>query len=189
MASCIIIAGVDEVGRGPLAGPVISAAVILDPKKEIKGLKDSKLLSKKQRDYLFSIIQESCLAWSLGRAEIEEIDNINILQASLLSMQRAIMSLAIKPDHVLVDGLCLPKTPYKAEGIINGDKIVPSISAASIIAKVIRDKEMDEYDKIYPDYGFASHKGYGTKQHLESLQKYGITPIHRKSFMPIKGML
>jgi len=180
-----LIAGVDEVGRGPLAGPVMACAVILHPCCPILGLADSKALSEKKREYLFAIIQENCLAWAIGRAEVEEIDQINILQATLLAMQRAIAALSIKPDHIQIDGNICPKTNYSMEAIIGGDGIIPAISAASILAKVIRDREMVEYDKIYPEYGFAEHKGYGTKQHLLAIKQFGITAIHRKSFAPV----
>jgi ribonuclease HII len=178
----MLIAGVDEVGRGPLAGPVVAAAVILDPDNPIAGLADSKKLSAKCREELFPIIQQQSLAWAVGRAEIHEIDNLNIFQASLLAMQRAILKLPIKPDQVVVDGKHCPDIPYPAEGIINGDQTVPVISAASILAKVIRDLEMIIYDAYYPEYGFAEHKGYGTKQHFAAIKKYNITSLHRRSF-------
>lgn len=183
------VAGVDEVGRGPWAGPVVAAAVILDPEKIIEGVTDSKLLSAKKREALFPIIQKNCLAWAVGRAEVEEIDRINILQATFLAMQRAVDALELKPELVLVDGKLCPKLPVCTQGIIQGDLLIPAISAASIIAKVIRDREMIELDAIYPEYGFAKHKGYGTKQHLAALQRFGITPIHRKSFAPISALL
>lgn len=186
------IAGVDEVGRGPLAGPVVAAAVVLDPNKNISGLADSKVLTAKKREILAAQIQQNCLAWAVGRAEVEEIDKINILQASLLAMQRALENLSLRPAHILVDGQYCPKisftvTSFKA--IIDGDSLVPAISAASIIAKVIRDKEMVDLDMLYPDYGFAQHKGYGTKQHMLALQRYGVTPIHRRSFSPVAACL
>jgi ribonuclease HII len=185
----MLIAGVDEVGRGPLAGPVVAAAVILNPNQPIMQIKDSKSLSEKDREQLFYIIQKACLAWSIGRAEVHEIDTMNILQASLLAMERAVQRLKIKPDQVLVDGKHCPNISYSVEAIINGDQTVPVISAASIIAKVIRDREMIIYDAYYPEYGFAAHKGYGTKQHLNAIAKYNITPIHRRSFRPIKDLL
>jgi ribonuclease HII len=186
----LLIAGVDEVGRGPLAGPVLAAAVIFDPKRPIiTGLADSKLLSAKQREALFPIIQASCLAWSVGRAEVAEIDELNILQASLLAMSRAVLALAVKPDKILVDGKFIPKVPYAAEAIIGGDRLIAVISAASILAKVIRDREMVEYDKLYPQYGFAAHKGYGTQQHLAALEKHGVCPLHRRSFAPVKKIM
>jgi len=183
------IAGVDEVGRGPLAGPVVAAAVILDPDKPIQGLADSKALSEKKRLFLDEQIKKSALAWAIGRAEVEEIDQINILQASLLAMRRAVLSLRPQPEHALIDGNRCPDLPCTSEAIIKGDQTVEAISAASIIAKVARDLEMVEMDAIYPDYGFLSHKGYPTKVHIESLQKLGVTPIHRKSFGPVKKIL
>ncbi|MDR1057273.1 MAG: ribonuclease HII [Coxiellaceae bacterium] len=181
-----IVAGVDEVGRGPLAGPVMAAAVILDPKHSIVGLTDSKLLTSRKREVLSETIKKNCIAWALGSASPEEIDLLNILQASLLAMQRAIDALNIKPHHVQVDGQFLPKVNCIAEGIIKGDILVPSISAASILAKVARDEVMVTYDIVYPKYGFARHKGYATFQHLLALQQLGITPIHRRSFAPVK---
>lgn len=185
----ILIAGVDEVGRGPLAGPVLAAAVILRPQNKIIGLADSKILTAKKREQLFPIIQQNCLAWSIGRAEVAEIDQINIFQATLLAMQRAIDSLNLNPQQILVDGTHCPKCKFNCpiEAIIDGDAIIPVISAASILAKVIRDREMLEYDAIYPEYGFASHKGYGTKLHLTAINKYGPCPIHRRSFAPLKN--
>lgn len=178
----MLIAGIDEVGRGPLAGPVVAAAVILDPNKPIDGLADSKKLSPKRREELFTIIQKQSLAWAIGRAEVHEIDKLNIFHASLLAMRRAALKLPVKPDKVVVDGKHCPDIPYPAEAIINGDQTVPVISAASILAKVIRDLEMQVYDAYYPEYGFAAHKGYGTKQHFAAIKKYNITPLHRRSF-------
>lgn len=186
MTETELIAGVDEVGRGPLAGPVVAAAVILNPEIHIEGLADSKKLSEKRREELFPIIKKSVLAWGVGRAEVNEIDEINILQASLLAMQRAVIKLPIKPALVLIDGNRYPNLPYTMKAIINGDQTEPAISAASIIAKVIRDREMIIYDHYYPEYGFAKHKGYGTKQHLEAIKIHGIIPLHRTSFAPIK---
>lgn len=183
-----LIAGVDEVGRGPLAGPVMAAAVILNPQKPIVGLADSKKLTSKRRETLFELIKKNSLAWALGEASVEEIDSINILQASLLAMKRAIDTLSIKPKHIQVDGGFLPKVEYSIESVIDGDNLIPAISAASIIAKVIRDRKMVTYDKTYPEYGFAQHKGYGTRKHLQALQEYGITPIHRHSFAPVRKM-
>ncbi|MEE4246945.1 MAG: ribonuclease HII [Kangiellaceae bacterium] len=185
----ILVAGVDEVGRGPLAGAVLAAAVILDPAQEIRGLTDSKKLSEKKRELLFSEIQAKALAWSIGRAEVAEIDKLNILQASLLAMQRAVSSLTIKPELVLVDGNKLPKLDVAAKAIVQGDLTEPAISAASIIAKVTRDREMIDYDKLYPEYGFAKHKGYPTKQHRAALKEHGLTPIHRKSYAPVQKLL
>lgn len=183
------IAGVDEAGRGPLAGPVIAAAVILNPDYPIKGLMDSKQLTEKARDNLFAIIQECSLAWSIGRAEVEEIDHLNILQASLLAMQRAVNSLPMVPHLALVDGNQMPKLSCPAQTIIRGDESEPAISAASILAKVTRDREMLILDKQFPEYGFAKHKGYATKAHFDLLEKYGPCPIHRRSFEPVFRLL
>lgn len=180
------IAGVDEVGRGPLAGPVVAAAVILDPARPIAGLADSKVLSEQKREELVILIRERAIAWAVGRAEIEEIDQINILQASLLAMRRAVLALSPQPEFALIDGNRCPALPCPAEAIIKGDATVAAISAASILAKVSRDQEMVELDQQYPGYGFASHKGYPTKAHLAALSALGITPIHRRSFGPVK---
>ena len=180
------VAGVDEVGRGPLAGPVMAAAVILDPARPIDGLADSKLLSEQKREQLHILIQERAIAWAVGRAEIEEIDQINILQASLLAMRRAVLALRPQPEFALIDGNRCPVLPCPAEAIIKGDMTVAAISAASILAKVTRDREMVELDQLYPGYGFASHKGYPTQAHLTALARLGITPIHRRSFAPVK---
>lgn len=185
----MFIAGVDEVGRGPLAGAVVAAAVILDPKKPIEGLADSKILSEKKRNELNLEIREKALCWSLGRAEVEEIDDINILQASLLAMKRAVEGLSIRPDHVKIDGNKRIDMDISMETIIKGDSKVAAISAASIIAKVSRDKEMTELDLLHPEYGFASHKGYPTKQHREALIKHGVLSHHRKSFKPVRDAL
>lgn len=184
-----LIAGVDEVGRGPLAGPVVAAAVILDPAYPIDGLADSKQLSETRREELEVIIRERAIAWAIGRAEIEEIDSINILQASLLAMRRAVLALHPQPEQALIDGNRCPELPCPAEAIIRGDTSVAAISAASIIAKVARDREMVEYEQQYPGYGFARHKGYPTKAHLTALDRLGITPIHRRSFGPVKKYL
>lgn len=189
MTEKILIAGVDEVGRGCLAGAVMAAAVILDEKQVINGLADSKTLTAKKRELLATEIQQKALAYAFGRAEVEEIDEINILQASLLAMQRAIESLAIKPNQVLVDGKYCPKVGYNTEAIIQGDKKVAAISAASIIAKVARDQEMCKLDKLYPNYGFAAHKGYPTSFHRQALQDLGITAIHRRSFAPVRKLI
>ncbi len=185
----MFVAGVDEVGRGPLAGAVVAAAVILDPKKYIEGLADSKKLSEKKRNQLNLEIREKALCWSLGRAEVEEIDDINILQASLLAMKRAVEGLSIRPDHVKIDGNKGIDMDISMETIIKGDSKVAAISAASIIAKVARDKEMTELDILHPEYGFASHKGYPTKQHREALIKHGALCHHRKSFKPVREAL
>lgn len=180
-----IIAGVDEVGRGPLCGPVIAAAVILDSNKPISGLDDSKKLSEKKRVMLFDEIQKRSSAWCIGRAEVEEIDRLNILHASMLAMQRAVLGLFIMPELVLVDGNRCPELPYPSEAIIKGDSKVEAIAAASIIAKVTRDREMEELDQQYPGYGLAGHKGYPTKAHLEALRRKGPTVIYRRSFKPV----
>lgn len=181
----MLLCGVDEVGRGPLAGPVVAAAVILKEGDRIAGVADSKKLSAKKREQLFTIIQQSCVEWAVGRAEVCEIDSINILQATLLAMQRAIDKLVTKPELVLVDGIHSPRCRFPVETVIQGDQSIQAISAASILAKVIRDREMVEYGKEYPEYGFANHKGYGTAQHIEAIKKYGIVAIHRRSFAPI----
>lgn len=184
-----LIAGVDEVGRGPLAGPVVAAAVILDPSQPIEGLADSKKLTKKRREKLYEEIISKALAWSISRAEVEEIDEINILQASLLAMSRAVEGLPITAEHALIDGNKLPQLNCSAEAIVKGDSKVPAISAASIIAKVARDREMEDMDLQYPGYGFAKHSGYPTKAHMEALQTLGVTPIHRRSFAPVRRQL
>ena len=179
------VAGVDEAGRGPLAGPVIAAAVILDAKKPIVGLADSKQLTAKKREYLANKIQECAKAWSIGRAEVEEIDRINILQASLLAMQRAVLALTLLPSLVLIDGKHCPKLHCPSQAIIKGDQKIAEISAASILAKVSRDAEMHALDAQYPGYGFAKHKGYGTAYHLQALKSLGPSAIHRCSFAPV----
>jgi len=184
-----IIAGVDEVGRGPLAGPVVTAAVILDPDNPIIGLNDSKKLSEKKRELLAIEIREKALAWCIGRSEIEEIDQINILQATMVAMQRAVAGLSIKPTRVLVDGNRTPDFSIPAEAIIKGDGKIAEISAASIIAKVYRDHEMCEMDDHYPGYGFSRHKGYPTRHHLAAIETLGVCEIHRKSFAPVQRQL
>lgn len=181
-----LVAGVDEVGRGPLAGPVVAAAVILDPARPIEGLADSKKLSAKRRETLAEQIRQQALAWALGRAEVEEIDRLNILQASLLAMQRAMAALRPQAEFALIDGNRCPELTCPAEAVIKGDERVAVISAASVIAKVARDHEMVELDKLYPGYGLAKHKGYPTKAHIESLQRLGVTRIHRRSFGPVR---
>ena len=182
----LLICGVDEVGRGPLAGPVVAAAVILDPARPIDGLADSKKLTEARRERLADEIRANALAWSLGRAEVEEIDAINILQASLLAMQRAVAALALSPGEALVDGNRLPSLACPARAIVGGDASEPCISAASIIAKVARDREMVALDARYPGYGLARHKGYPTKAHLSALAELGVTEIHRRSFAPVR---
>ncbi len=184
-----LVAGIDEVGRGPLVGAVVAAAVILNPHKWIDGLADSKKLSEKKRNELNLEIREKALCWSLGRAEPEEIDEINILQASLLAMKRAVEGLSVTPDHLKIDGNKEIPMQISMETIVQGDAKVASISAASIIAKVARDKEMVLLHEQYPGYGFASHKGYPTKTHLEAIQKYGLITQHRKTFKPCKNCL
>ncbi|WP_323635023.1 ribonuclease HII [Pectobacterium polaris] len=186
-ANCI--AGVDEVGRGPLVGAVVTAAVILDPTRPIVGLADSKKLSEKRRLSLYDEIKEKALAWSLGRAEPEEIDQLNILHATMLAMQRAVAGLAVVPDFVLIDGNRCPALPISAQAVVKGDSRVAEISAASIMAKVTRDREMVELDQRFPAYGFAQHKGYPTAFHLEKLAALGATEFHRRSFAPVKRAL
>jgi len=183
------IAGVDEVGRGPLAGPVVAAAVILHPERSIEGLKDSKKLSHRQRLGLAEQIKQQSVAWATGWSSVEEIDELNILQASLLAMQRAVSRLSPAATQVKVDGNKLPKLNIPAEAIVQGDAKVAAISAASILAKVERDTEMERLDRIYPGYGFAGHKGYPTRQHLAALETHGVTDIHRRSYAPVKQCL
>jgi len=183
------MAGVDEVGRGPLAGDVVTAAVILNPQKKIMGLNDSKKLSEKKRNSLFDQIKESAIAYSIARCGVAEIDELNILQASLLAMKRAVEGLPIQPEHVLVDGNKIPNWAYSAEAVVKGDSRVECIAAASILAKVTRDREMVLFDAIYPGFGFAKHKGYPTQLHRDALKKLGITPIHRRSYAPVKAFL
>ena len=184
-----IIAGVDEVGRGPLCGPVVTAAVILDPARPVEGLNDSKKLSEKKRELLFDEIKEKALAWCIARADVEEIDELNILHATMLAMQRAVAGLSVKPTLALIDGNRCPKLPCRSEAIIKGDGKVAEIGAASILAKVARDREMAEMEKLYPGYGIGGHKGYPTKVHMEALKKLGTTPIHRRSFKPVRDVL
>ncbi|HRG62761.1 MAG TPA: ribonuclease HII [Burkholderiales bacterium] len=184
----MLICGVDEAGRGPLAGNVVAAAVILNPDKPIAGLNDSKKLSEKKREQLFELIIRDSLAYAIAEASVAEIDELNILQASLLAMKRAINALNITPDKALIDGNKIPpQLSIAAEAIISGDALIAEISAASILAKVTRDQQLIELDKLYPDYGFAKHKGYGTKLHLDAITKHGvINGIHRTSFAPIR---
>lgn len=184
-----LIAGVDEVGRGPLVGAVVTAAVILDPANPIEGLTDSKKLTEKKRNALYDEIKEKALCWAIGRAEPEEIDELNILWATMKAMERAVAGLSITPDMVLIDGNRCPKLSMASQAVIKGDSLVQEISAASILAKVTRDREMEELDKLYPDYGFAKHKGYPTVFHMEKLALLGATPYHRKSFAPVKRAL
>jgi len=183
------IAGVDEAGRGPLAGPVIAAAVILDPEQPVRGLADSKSISEKKREKLALEIMLKARAWAIARADVHEIDELNILQASLLAMCRAVSMLKIKPARVLVDGDHCPQIDLPVEAIIKGDCSVPAISAASIIAKVARDREMRDMDHEYPGYGFAAHKGYPTRAHIEALKQLGVCAIHRRTFAPVRNLL
>ena len=184
-----LVAGVDEVGRGPLAGPVVAAAVILDPHRPIEGLADSKKLSEKRREVLAELIKERALAWALGRAEVEEIDCINILQASLLAMQRAVAGLNPAAEFALIDGNRCPQLACPSEAVIRGDDRVAAISAASVIAKVARDNEMIALDAEYPGYGLAKHKGYPTKAHIESIRSLGVLSIHRRTFGPVRKII
>ena len=184
-----LVAGVDEVGRGPLCGPVVTAAVILDPAVPIVGLNDSKKLSAARREALFDEICEKSLAWCIARAEVEEIDQLNILQATMLAMQRAVAGLSVTPRLALIDGNRCPKLQVPSAAVVKGDSKVPAIAAASILAKVSRDREMCELDRLYPGYGIAGHKGYPTPEHLEALQRLGPVPIHRRSFAPVRRLL
>lgn len=182
------IAGVDEAGRGPLAGPVVAAAVILDPARRIDGLADSKTLGAGRREELAHAIHECSLAWALGSASVDEIDRLNILQASLLAMRRAVGGLALMPELALVDGNCAPLLSCAVRTVVRGDATEPAISAASIVAKVARDGLMSELDKEFPNYGFVQHKGYPTARHLAALARYGPCPAHRRSFAPVRAL-
>jgi ribonuclease HII len=184
-----LIAGVDEAGRGPLAGPVVAAAVILDARAPIQGLADSKQLSPRRREQLFDEIRAKALCCSIAQASVEEIDRLNILQATMLAMQRAVKGLRLKPNKVLVDGNRLPSLEVLAEAVVSGDALVPAISAASILAKVARDRLLDELHAVYPGYGFDRHKGYGTAQHMLALQTLGPLDVHRRSFAPVARAL
>ena len=184
-----LIAGVDEAGRGPLAGPVVAAAVILDDLDPIAGLADSKKLTARKRELLFDEIRARSLCFAVAQASVEEIDRLNILQATLLAMRRAVEGLRLSPKLVLVDGNRLPVLPMRCEAIVKGDALIAAISAASILAKVSRDHWCREYDLRYPAYGFASHKGYGTAQHLSALKSHGACPEHRKTFRPVAEVL
>jgi len=181
-----LVAGVDEVGRGPLCGAVVTAAVILDPGKPILGLNDSKKLSLTRREALFDEIQEKALAWCVARAEVAEIDRLNILHATMLAMQRAVEGLQVQPRLALIDGNRCPKLAVPSAPVVKGDSQVPAIAAASILAKVSRDREMQALDVLYPGYGLAGHKGYPTAEHLDALRRLGPTPIHRRSFAPVR---
>jgi ribonuclease HII len=184
-----LVAGVDEAGRGPLAGPVVAAAVILDDRQPIHGLADSKKLSAKRREALFDEIRAKALCCSIAQASVEEIDKLNILQATLLAMRRAVLGLRLPPKLVLVDGNRLPVLEIRSEAIVKGDEKVPCISAASILAKVTRDRWCKQYHVEFPQYGFDQHKGYGTAEHLAALRQHGACPQHRKTFRPVREVL
>ncbi|HOB44532.1 MAG TPA: ribonuclease HII [Zoogloea sp.] len=183
------LCGVDEAGRGPLCGPVVAAAVILDPARPIVGLADSKKLSEKRRDRLAIEIREKALAWCIAEASVEEIDCLNILHATMLAMQRAVAGLAVLPDRVLVDGNRCPRLDLPCEAVVKGDSLVAEISAASILAKTARDAQLRELDKLYPQYGLAGHKGYPTAAHLAALRAHGACDIYRKSFGPVRDVI
>ncbi len=185
----LLVAGVDEAGRGPLAGPVVAAAVILNERRTIEGVRDSKQLSPARRESVAALIRRRCVCFALGAAEVEEIDALNILHASLLAMSRAVNALEIAPQQVLVDGNRLPQLDCEARAIIGGDRLVPAVSAASILAKVARDAMMLELDRRYPQYGFARHKGYPTEAHRLALRTHGPCPAHRRSFAPVRDVL
>lgn len=185
----ILVAGVDEAGRGPLAGPVSAAAVILDPARPLVGLDDSKKLSPARRAILEPMIQERSIAWAVAWASVEEIDRINILRASLLAMQRAVAALPVQPQRILVDGNHCPAFAVEAQAIIGGDGLIPAIAAASILAKVARDRLMVQMDQEFPGYGFAAHKGYPTRVHQDALRRLGPCPAHRRSFGPVRALL
>lgn len=185
----MLIAGVDEAGRGPLIGSVVTAAVILDPKNPIVGLNDSKKLTAKKRELLFTEIQQKALAWSIAEATHEEIDQINILQATMLAMKRAVEGLTIKADLVRIDGNRCPDLELTCEAVIGGDALHAEISAASILAKVTRDRQMQQMDQLHPEYGFAKHNGYPTKAHLAAIQQYGVLKQHRRSYKPVRLIL
>ena len=186
----MFVAGVDEAGRGPLVGSVVAAAVILDPNKPIQGLNDSKKLTEKKREKLFIEIQEKAIAWAIAEATHQEIDELNILQASLLAMRRAVEALKTLPEHVLVDGNKVPKgLSMSCDAVVGGDALHAEISAASILAKVTRDHEMVELDKLYPQFGFAKHKGYPTKAHFEAIAEHGVIDQHRRSYSPVRKAL
>lgn len=189
MTELVFVCGVDEAGRGPLAGPVSAAAVILDPARPIAGLADSKKLSEKQRDLLAPLIRERAIAWAVAYASVAEIDQLNILQATLLAMRRAVSALQVQPQQVLVDGLYCPQTGIPSQAIVKGDSKVAAISAASILAKTARDELMLELHQRYPQYGFAAHKGYPTAAHLAALRLHGVSEAHRRSFKPVRVVL
>lgn len=189
MTGILLVCGVDEAGRGPLAGPVSAAAVILDPARPIDGLADSKKLTEKQRDQLAPVIRERALAWAVAYADVAEIDRLNILQATLLAMKRAVLALHTRPHQVLVDGLYCPQTGIPSQAIVKGDSTVAAISAASILAKTARDELMLRLHEQYPQYGFDGHKGYPTPVHLAALRAHGVSEIHRRSFKPVRELL
>jgi ribonuclease HII len=189
MKLAVNICGVDEAGRGPLAGPVFAAAVILDADRQVRGLKDSKLLTPERREVLASRIVERAVAYAIAHATVEEIDRLNILQASMLAMQRAVVALGVTPDEAWIDGNRCPELPCRARAIVEGDRLHKVISAASILAKTARDAEMRRMHERYPVYGFDRHKGYGTPAHLEMLERHGPCEIHRRSFMPVQRKL
>jgi ribonuclease HII len=189
MSDILLICGVDEAGRGPLAGPVSAAAVILDASRPIEGLADSKKLSEKQRDFLAPIIRERALAWAVAFADVEEIDRLNILQATLLAMKRAVLALHTRPQQVLVDGMYCPQTGIPSQAIVKGDSKVAAISAASILAKTARDELMLKLHEQYPQYGFDGHKGYPTAAHIAALREHGVSDVHRRSFRPVRELL
>ena len=185
MKRTILVAGIDEAGRGPLAGPVVAAAVILDPSRPVRGLADSKVLTPERREVLAERIRERAIAWSTGQADVTEIDTINILHATMLAMSRAVAALGVVPEEALVDGNRCPPLDCRVRAIVKGDRDVKAISAASIIAKTTRDAMLREFDKLYPVYGFAQHKGYCTPEHLAALDRHGPCPLHRRSFAPV----
>lgn len=185
VTTVLLCAGVDEAGRGPLAGPVVAAAVILDPERPIRGLADSKVLSPERREVLAARIRERARSWAVALAAVDEIDSINILHASMLAMRRAVEALGVPPEEVLVDGNRCPAVSVKVRAIVGGDAYVPSISAASILAKTARDAMLVDLDREYPNYGFARHKGYATPEHLAALALHGPCPAHRRSFAPV----
>lgn len=181
----MLVAGVDEAGRGPLAGPVVAAAVILDPARPVPGLRDSKALAPRRREALALAVRERAIAWAVASADVDEIDRLNILQATMLAMRRAVEALAVPPEEALVDGNRCPALRCRARAVVKGDRDVASISAASILAKTARDALLVALDRAYPAYGFAQHKGYGTPEHLAALQRHGPCPAHRRSFAPV----
>jgi ribonuclease HII len=181
----ILVAGIDEAGRGPLAGPVVAAAVILDPRRPVAGLRDSKVLAPLRREELAIQIRERSIAWATGSADVAEIDAINILQATMLAMRRAVEALGVVPEEALVDGNRCPPLACRTRAIVKGDRDIAAISAASILAKTTRDALLVELDRVYPQYGFAQHKGYGTPEHLAALERHGRCPLHRRSFAPV----